>query len=133
MQYSFLLKCIFIHMAINYSQIVLRGKKFNFFVSPRTIIVYFFLRNFHIWQEFIAATRDIHRLLQTIQMKLILLCVWALVTQPMLQRRPNRTELRWMDYYHQIFCDSKNVSKKFPTQKWFCKFFCSHACEQKIL
>ena len=104
MQYSFLLKCIFIHMAINYSQIVLRGKKFNFFVSPRTIIVYFFLRNFHIWQEFIAATRDIHRLLQTIQMKLILLCVWALVTQPMLQRRPNRTELRSMDYCHQIFC-----------------------------
>ena len=28
----------------------------------------------------------------------------SLVTQPMLQRRPNCTELRSMDYYHQIFC-----------------------------
>ena len=26
------------------------------------------------------------------------------VTQPMLQLRPNPTELRSMDYYHQIFC-----------------------------
>ena len=30
--------------------------------------------------------------------------VVALVTQPMLQLRPNCTELRSMDYYHQIFC-----------------------------
>ena len=28
----------------------------------------------------------------------------ALVTQPMLQRRPNRTELRLMDSYIQILC-----------------------------
>ena len=30
--------------------------------------------------------------------------VFTLVTQPMLQLRPNCTELRSMDYYHQIFC-----------------------------
>ena len=28
----------------------------------------------------------------------------SLVTQPMLQLRPNCTELRSMDYYHQMFC-----------------------------
>ena len=31
----------------------------------------------------------------------------------MLQRQPNRTELRLMDSYIQIFVDSKKVSKKF--------------------
>ena len=37
----------------------------------------------------------------------------TLVTQPMSQLRTNWSELRSMDYYHQIFVDSKNVSEKF--------------------
>ena len=37
----------------------------------------------------------------------------TLVTQPMLQRWPNQTELRLMDSYIQLFVDSKNVSEKF--------------------
>ena len=39
---------------------------------------------------------------------------WALVTQPMLQLRPNRTELRSMDYYHQIFCRFRKCKQKVP-------------------
>ena len=35
----------------------------------------------------------------------------SLVTQPMLQHRPNRTELRSMDYYHQIFCRFRKSEK----------------------
>ena len=34
----------------------------------------------------------------------VLLTLYALVTQPMLQLRPNCMELRSMDYYYQIFC-----------------------------
>ena len=37
----------------------------------------------------------------------------TLVTQPMLQRRPNPTELRLMDLISKFYADSKNVSKKF--------------------
>ena len=38
----------------------------------------------------------------------------ALVTQPMLQLRPNWTELRSMDYYHQIFCRFRKCKRKVP-------------------
>ena len=38
----------------------------------------------------------------------------APVTQPMLQRRPNRTESRSMDYYHQIFCRFRKCKRKVP-------------------
>ena len=38
----------------------------------------------------------------------------TLVTQPMLQLRPNRTELRSMDYYHQIFCRFQKCKRKVP-------------------
>ena len=38
----------------------------------------------------------------------------ALVTQLMLQRRPNRMELRSMDYYHQIFCRFRKFKRKVP-------------------
>ena len=38
----------------------------------------------------------------------------ALVTQPMLQLRPNQTELRSMDYYHQIFCRFQKPKRKNP-------------------
>ena len=34
----------------------------------------------------------------------------ALVTQPMLQRRPNRTELSSMESFIKFYVDSKNVS-----------------------
>ena len=40
--------------------------------------------------------------------------VIALVTQPMSQLRPNRTELRSMDYYHQIFCRFQKCKRKVP-------------------
>ena len=40
--------------------------------------------------------------------------IGALVTQPMLQRRPNSTELRSMDYYHQIFCRFRKCKRKVP-------------------
>ena len=38
----------------------------------------------------------------------------ALVTQPMSQLRPNYTELRSMDYYHQIFCRFRKCKRKVP-------------------
>ena len=38
----------------------------------------------------------------------------SLVTQPMLQLRPNQTELRSMDYYHQIFCRFRKCKRKVP-------------------
>ena len=38
----------------------------------------------------------------------------ALVTQPMLQPRPNCTELRSMDYYHQFFCRFRKCKRKVP-------------------
>ena len=38
----------------------------------------------------------------------------ALVTQPMSQLRPNRTELRSMDCYHQIFCRFRKCKRKVP-------------------
>ena len=38
----------------------------------------------------------------------------TLFTQPMSQLRPNRTELRSMDYYHQIFCRFRKCKRKFP-------------------
>ena len=38
----------------------------------------------------------------------------ALVTQPMLQLRPNCTLLRSMDYYHQIFCRFRKCKQKVP-------------------
>ena len=38
----------------------------------------------------------------------------TLVTQPMLQLRPNCTELRSMDYYHQIFCRFQKCKRKVP-------------------
>ena len=40
--------------------------------------------------------------------------MYALVTQPMLQLRPNWTELRSMDYYHQIFCRFRKCKRKVP-------------------
>ena len=39
---------------------------------------------------------------------------YSLVTQPMLQLRPNQTELRSMDYYHQIFCRFRKCKRKVP-------------------
>ena len=38
----------------------------------------------------------------------------SLVTQPMLQRRPNRTELRSMDSYIQILCRFQKCKQKVP-------------------
>ena len=38
----------------------------------------------------------------------------ALVTQPMSQLRPNCTELRSMDYYHQIFYRFRKCKQKVP-------------------
>jgi hypothetical protein len=38
----------------------------------------------------------------------------TLVTQPMLQRRPNRTELRSMDSYIQILCRFQKCKQKVP-------------------
>ena len=38
----------------------------------------------------------------------------SLVTQPILQRRPHPTELRLMDYYHQIFCRFRKCKWKVP-------------------
>ena len=38
----------------------------------------------------------------------------SLVTQPMLQRRPNRTELRSMDSYNQIFSRFQKFKRKVP-------------------
>jgi hypothetical protein len=37
-----------------------------------------------------------------------------LVTQPMMQRRPNPTELRSMDSYIQIFCRFQKYKQNFP-------------------
>ena len=42
------------------------------------------------------------------------LTLYTLVTQPMSQLRPNRTELRSMDYYHQIFCRFRKCKRKVP-------------------
>ena len=38
----------------------------------------------------------------------------TLVTQPMSQLQPNPTELRSMDYYHQIFCRFWKCKQKVP-------------------
>ena len=38
----------------------------------------------------------------------------SLVTQPMLQRRPKRTELRSMDSYIQILCRFQKCKQKVP-------------------
>ena len=38
----------------------------------------------------------------------------SLVTQPMSQLWPNRSELRSMDYYHQIFCRFRKCKRKVP-------------------
>ena len=38
----------------------------------------------------------------------------SLVTQPMPQLRPNRSSLRSMDYYHQIFCRFRKCKRKVP-------------------
>ena len=43
-----------------------------------------------------------------------LVVIITLVTQPMLQLRPNCTELRSMDYYHQIFCRFRKCKWKVP-------------------
>ena len=40
--------------------------------------------------------------------------VMTLVTQHMLQLRPNWSELRLMDYYHQIFCRFQKCKQKVP-------------------
>ena len=40
--------------------------------------------------------------------------VFTLVTQPMLQRRLNRTELRLMDSYIQILCRFQKCKRKVP-------------------
>ena len=40
--------------------------------------------------------------------------VWTLVTQPMLQRRPNRSELRSMDSYTKILCRFQKCKRKVP-------------------
>ena len=42
--------------------------------------------------------------------------VMSLVTQPMLQRRPNQTELRSMDSYIQILCRFQKCKRKVPPQ-----------------
>ena len=47
----------------------------------------------------------------------------ALVTQPMLQLRPNQTELRSMDYYHQIFCRFRKCKQKVPPPSLFSNDF----------
>ena len=39
---------------------------------------------------------------------------FTLVTQPMLQRRPNRMELRLMDSYIQILCRFRKCKRKVP-------------------
>ena len=44
----------------------------------------------------------------------ITFCPSTLVTQPMLQLRPNCSELRLMDYYHQIFCRFRKCKRKVP-------------------
>ena len=38
----------------------------------------------------------------------------SLVTQPISQLQPNRSELRSMDYYHQIFCRFRICKRKVP-------------------
>ena len=47
----------------------------------------------------------------------------ALVTQPMLQLRPNPTELRSMDYYHQVFCRFRKYNWKVPPPSLLSKDF----------
>ena len=42
------------------------------------------------------------------------LTCYSLVTQPMLQCRPNRTELKSMDYYHEFFCRFRKCKRKVP-------------------
>jgi hypothetical protein len=44
----------------------------------------------------------------------ILITKLALVTQPMLQHQPNRTELRSMDSYIQILCRFQKYKQKVP-------------------
>ena len=39
-------------------------------------------------------------------------CVWSLVTQPMMQHRPNQMELRSMDSYIQILCRFQKCKQK---------------------
>ena len=47
---------------------------------------------------FLALRQNLEKSINPFQIQI------TLVTQPMLQLRPNWTELRSMDYYHQIFC-----------------------------
>ena len=44
----------------------------------------------------------------------IFLLGFSLVTQPMIQRRPNLTELRSMDSYIQILCRFQKSKRKIP-------------------
>jgi hypothetical protein len=64
----------------------------------------------------------------------------SLVTQPMLQRRPNCTELRSMDYYHQLFCRFRKCKRKVPPplllsndfeKSWFFSLFFKEFCSFK--
>ena len=71
---------------------------------------------------FEASVPSIHELRcqKRIQQRLIFIflvkmnLVPTLVTQPMLQHRPNRTELRSMDSYIQILCRFPKYKRKVP-------------------
>ena len=50
----------------------------------------------------------------------------SLVTQPMLQRRPKRTELRSMDSYIQILCRFQKCKRKVPPPSPYHPMFLPH-------
>ena len=58
---------------------------------------------------------------------------WTLVTQPMPQLRPNRSSLRSMDYYHQIFCRFQKRKRKVPPPSLPCNDFEKSCFFSKIL
>ena len=50
----------------------------------------------------------------------LVLAQYTLVTQPMLQHQPNRTELRLMDSHVQILCRFRKCKQKVPSPSLPC-------------
>ena len=77
----------------------------TFFAVSLCVIFFNFLRGF---MEIVS------KIFCTIFYALLKLFELTLVTQPMSQLRPNWSELRSMNYYHQIFCRFRKCKRKVP-------------------
>ena len=89
-------------MVLNTSQIISVFYFFPIRWDTQTVALYldeFFFRSLILW---------------IMNTTILMIISSTLVTQPMSQLRPNCTELRSMDYYHQIFCRFQKCKRKVP-------------------